>query len=187
MKYFSIDIETTGLNPTVHDVLEVAAIFEDTDNPQPRGWLPAFHAYIWKPNYVGEAIALAMNAKILQKIHQLKKDGDTHFLMDEDRFGPNFAKFLETHSAGEPIIVAGKNASSFDIPFLRRFKGWEHIRVRHRFLDPTLPFVNWKTDAQPPDLSTCKKRVGLPELVTHEALDDAWDVIELLRTQYDKH
>lgn len=186
MKYVSIDIETTGLNPAIHDVLEVGAIFEDTDNQMPRGWCPTFHAYLWKPNYTGEAIALAMNAHILQKIHQLKKDGDTHFLMDENTFGFRFAEFLTKHGDGKTIVAAGKNVTSFDLPFLRRFPYWDHIKIRHRALDPTLSYVNWKTDTEPPDLSTCKKRAGLPELVTHEALDDAWDVIELLRLEYDK-
>jgi len=31
MKYFSIDIETTGLNPEKHQVLEFAAVFDDLE------------------------------------------------------------------------------------------------------------------------------------------------------------
>lgn len=33
MKYISIDIETTGLNPAVDQILEIGAILEDTLNP----------------------------------------------------------------------------------------------------------------------------------------------------------
>jgi oligoribonuclease (3'-5' exoribonuclease) len=185
MKYLSLDIETTGLNPLVHDVLELGAIVEDTKLKLPRSECPTFHTYFWKENYVGEPIALAMNAHILRKIHELKKAGDMTFLADDYTFGIRFAAFLRRHFGSEAIVPAGKNVTSFDLPFLRRFKyGWSDIRFRHRALDPTLKYVNWETDTQPPDLSTCKKRAGLPELVTHEALDDSWDVISLLRTEY---
>lgn len=37
MKYVSIDIETTGLNPEVHQVIELAAVLEDTENLRPIG------------------------------------------------------------------------------------------------------------------------------------------------------
>ena len=187
MKYVSVDIETTGLNTQVHDVLEVGAIFEDTNNPLPRGWCPTFHAYIWKPQYVGEPVALMMNHRILKRICELKKDNDTQLLMTEETFGTRFADFLTQYGDGQPIVVAGKNVQTFDLPFLRRLKGWEHIKVRRRIVDPTVMFMNWHSDVEPPDLATCKKRAGLPELVTHEALNDAWDVIELNRTKYDKH
>lgn len=185
MKYISIDIETTGLNTQLHDVLEVGAIIEDTLNPLPREKCPTFHAYMWKENYVGEAIALAMNSRILQRIHDLKKAGDTNLLLTELTFGMKFKAFLHANSSPtEAWTVAGKNVMSFDIPFLRRLPYWEDVRFRHRALDPTIKYVNWTADTQPPDLTTCKKRAGLPELVTHEALDDAWDVISLLRQNY---
>lgn len=35
MKYLSIDIETTGLKPEDSDIVEFAAIYEDTENPLP--------------------------------------------------------------------------------------------------------------------------------------------------------
>ena len=44
MKYVSIDIETTGLNPKTDNVLEVAAIIDDTERPEvPIGELPTLH------------------------------------------------------------------------------------------------------------------------------------------------
>jgi hypothetical protein len=33
-------------------------------------------------------------------------------------------------------------------------------------------------------LDKCKERAKIQGEVTHDALEDAWDVIELLRTQY---
>ena len=45
-------------------------------------------------------------------------------------------------------------------------------------------FVNWINDRQLPNLSDCKKRANLNGVVSHDAIDDAWDVIQLLRTEY---
>jgi hypothetical protein len=45
-------------------------------------------------------------------------------------------------------------------------------------------FVDWKNDESLPGLSDCKKRAGLSEVVTHNALEDAWDVVELFRKKY---
>ena len=36
-------------------------------------------------------------------------------------------------------------------------------------------------DERLPDLLTCKERAGIKGKVTHKAIEDAWDVIELLR------
>lgn len=35
-----------------------------------------------------------------------------------------------------------------------------------------------------PNLTVCKERAGTGDVVTHNAIEDAWDVVQLLRTQY---
>ena len=45
-------------------------------------------------------------------------------------------------------------------------------------------FVDFKTDDWIPNLDTCKKRAGINGEVTHNALDDARDVILTLRSKY---
>jgi hypothetical protein len=44
--------------------------------------------------------------------------------------------------------------------------------------------VDWKNDKSLPNLTTCKERAGVSGIVTHNALEDAWDVIEVLRKFY---
>ena len=83
------------------------------------------------------------------------------------------------------ITVAGKNFGTFDKLFLERLPNWKKlIRIQQRVIDPAVLFVDWAKDNSLPNLSECKSRAGLPEIVTHNAVEDAWDVIELLRKQY---
>ena len=83
------------------------------------------------------------------------------------------------------ITVAGKNFGTFDKLFLERLPNWKKlIRIQQRVIDPAVLFVDWTNDISLPNLSQCKSRAGFPEIVTHNAVEDAWDVIELLRKQY---
>lgn len=83
------------------------------------------------------------------------------------------------------ITVAGKNFATFDKIFLERLPRWKQaIAIRQRIIDPGILFTDWKNDESLPGLSECKKRAGLNEVVTHNAVEDAWDVIELCRKCY---
>jgi len=83
------------------------------------------------------------------------------------------------------INVAGKNFASFDKHFIDRLPKWQRVvRFRQRMIDPSVIFTNWNEDEALPDLYKCKQRAKLEGVVTHDALEDAWDVIQLLRTQY---
>ena len=84
------------------------------------------------------------------------------------------------------ITAAGKNFATFDKLFLERLPRWKQlIKLRQRILDPSILFVDWKNDDSLPGLATCKRRAGFDEHVSHNALEDAWDVVELLRKEYD--
>ena len=83
------------------------------------------------------------------------------------------------------LNVAGKNFGTFDKLFLQKLPWWQKlIRTRQRVLDPAILCVDWKNDTSLPSLTECKDRMGVIGIVTHNALDDAWDVIELLRKFY---
>jgi oligoribonuclease len=81
--------------------------------------------------------------------------------------------------------AAGKNFSSFDKKFLDKIeKLYDFVYFRQRVLDPSALYIDWENDETAPDLSTCKKRAGLDEYVSHDSIDDAWDVVELFRKKY---
>lgn len=91
------------------------------------------------------------------------------------------------NNATKPITlnVAGKNFGTFDKLFLQELPWWQKlIRTRQRVLDPAILMVDWKNDTSLPNLTTCKERAGVDGIVTHNALEDAWDVIEVLRKFY---
>ncbi len=83
------------------------------------------------------------------------------------------------------INVAGKNFGTFDKLFLEQLPWWKKlIRTRQRIIDPSILFVDWSEDNSLPSLTKCKERANIEGIVTHNALEDAWDVIELLRKFY---
>jgi hypothetical protein len=83
------------------------------------------------------------------------------------------------------INVAGKNFGTFDKLFLAELPWWQKlIRTRQRVLDPAILMVDWANDTSLPNLETCKFRADIQGVVTHNALEDAWDVIEVLRKFY---
>jgi len=83
------------------------------------------------------------------------------------------------------LNVAGKNFGTFDKLFLAELPWWQKlIRTRQRVLDPAILMVDWVNDTSLPNLETCKFRADIQGVVTHNALEDAWDVIEVLRKFY---
>lgn len=83
------------------------------------------------------------------------------------------------------ITCAGKNFGTFDKVFLERLPRWNQVvKVKQRILDPSILYVDWKKDAEVPGLGKCKERAGYDKVVSHNAVEDAWDIIRLLRKQY---
>jgi hypothetical protein len=90
-------------------------------------------------------------------------------------------------SRTKPITlnVAGKNFGTFDKLFLQELPWWQKlIRTRQRVLDPAILCVDWVNDESLPSLTVCKDRKNVEGIVTHNALEDAWDVIQILRKFY---
>lgn len=190
MKYASLDIETTGLDPLENNVLEVGVIIEDTNNKLPREECPTYHKYLNYPIYKGDPYALYLNAHIFKKILELRKSDPNNELIGHGDLYFSLNDFLKNHFGEGRILIAGKNVSGFDIPFietLRLINPFPNPRIKflHRTIDPAMLFTNFSLDTVPPDLATCKQRAEFQNtVVTHNALDDAWDVIELCRTKY---
>jgi oligoribonuclease len=83
------------------------------------------------------------------------------------------------------LTVAGKNFGTFDKLFLERLPRWKQVfQIHQRILDPAILYVDWKDDALLPNLKTCKERAGIEGEVTHDALEDAFDTIKVLRKKY---
>lgn len=224
MKYISIDIETSGLDPENNQILSIGAIIEDTTTKLPFDKIPKFHAAIKRENLTGSLFAINMNAKLIETIVQYQTAHDQDEKNDlvqmtgmqffhEDEIVQEFYYWLYENGIVErdpdflnqQVVIrngktypsftmkikpvhftpAGKNFGTFDKLFLERLPRWKQcIKMRNRILDPAILFVDWKNDESLPSLGICKERAGLQGVVTHNALEDAWDVIEVLRKKY---
>lgn len=92
---------------------------------------------------------------------------------------------LKSNITKSHLTVAGKNFGTFDKLFIEKLPRWQQVfKIRQRIIDPTILFTNWINDEALPNLTTCKERAKTGGEVTHDAIDDAWDVIQLMRTQY---
>ena len=71
MPFVSIDLETTGLDPSYCQIVEIGEVYDDgfkcVDD------LPIFHKYVYSPDgrYCGEPFALQMDAKILSELSSI--------------------------------------------------------------------------------------------------------------------
>ena len=226
MKYVSIDIETTGLDPDGCQILSIGAVIEDTNNILPIEECPTFHVAIKRHNISGNLFAINMNKELLENISkyassstedekdEISKASGLSFI-EEGEVSKEFWYFLYENGMvdagysqtggyieirnGEsyPAItnktkpthvnVAGKNFGTFDKLFLEKLPRWKQlIKFRNRIIDPSVYYTDWKSDESLPGLGDCKKRNGGFEssVVAHDAVEDARDVILLMRKFY---
>ncbi|SDY40646.1 3'-5' exonuclease family protein [Hymenobacter psychrophilus] len=191
MRYISLDLETTGGRPTRHQVLELAAVVEDTKNLRPLAELPYFRRVVRHSDYVGTAGALALNAGLLRELAQKEPNPE---LCEPAELLPQLREFLLAQGFKTDkndcvaVTMAGKNIASFDLGFLRELPGYGTlVRAEPAMLDPAAFYLNWRKDTRLPTMQTCKARAGFTDdTVAHQALADALDVIELLRPFYER-
>lgn len=207
MKYISIDTETFGVDPVADTLLEIGAVMEDTSKLLSFENVPKFKCIIDVKSVSGSVIAADMNKRIIeilakyQKMHGEEKANyrKKHNILRLDEVTISFYKWVcefyvdktdknyKNSNFISPIVInaAGKNFSSFDRLFLNGVPFWkDYIKPHRRTIDPAVLFLDFKNDDVVPDLSTCKQRAGLEPLVTHNALEDAWDVVQVLRKKY---
>jgi DNA polymerase III epsilon subunit-like protein len=182
MKYVSIDIETTGLGSGCQ-ILQLAAVLDDTEWPLERS--PTFNALAWDSWYSGEPFALALNKPIFDTLakhspgEEVQHLGKPVKIVDSDDLVYEFKEWLHTYTGSE-IVLAGKNVAGFDLRFLKNLSGWSDLSISHRVIDPGNLFLQ-PDDKTPPNTQECLRRAGIDRTVTHDALDDAYDVCMLIR------
>lgn len=206
MRYISIDVETTGLDTDYHQMIEFGAIIEDTTNPKPYDELKKYRRILLSSdrNYKFSSFSAKMNANLIATIAAIEggvkvefenNPNLTQLAFDIDLLLPDFKIWLLANGFKEnsrgviEIIAAGKNFASFDKRFIENSSGRlsmeaHGLKFFHRSLDPSGAFIDWKNDLYPPSTDVCKQRAELTGELKHEALSDAWDVIQLLRKQY---
>lgn len=182
LRFLSVDIETTGLEPRCHGITEFAAVNADTKLSSPP---KSFYRWLNPEGYVWSNYCL--------RLHEVWIDRVTYRL---EQYGKGAIGAVEALNAGEfgaivpepPICMsvsalidelrlwlctqcdypipsngkwqkltpAGKNFGSFDKNFLEA-NGWPPM-FRHRALDPTAFYFDQDKDDILPELKLCKER-----------------------------
>lgn len=191
MKFLSIDIETTGLDPQKNQILEFGAIAIDTSYPTVP-YIADFRAVFIHQELTGNPIALTMNAELINEINTVLKNKDFNYdlrqntikhnnevyVRNSEEFQSYFDEWLESIGFTERLTLAGKNLASFDLKFIEA--AGIKIKYRHRMIDPAILYVDWEKDETLPDLQQCLDRAGIVKSVEHTSLADAIDVAELV-------
>ena len=180
MIYFSLDTETGGLDSDL-DWLEMALVLEDTAKPDtPVESLPYIRVVNVLDTYIMTPFAAHLNSALLKEIADYQKDAngrsDTVYTGVDDVVSEAIEEWLCECKAPDVLNIAAKNPA-FDLGFVGELIP---RRYRHRTIDPSILYVE-HTDPCLPDMMQCKIRGGVSGYVAHEALEDARDVIRLLR------
>jgi len=195
--YVCIDVETTGIDESYCQVIEFGAVIEDWVTPIEK--LKSFRCYVYHDQIVGEPYALAMNATILKKLAKVQRafedvlPGDAPKVIGDDLelyvrprwLVVEFKRWLKMYGIDvkQPILAAGKNFAGFDKPFLKRVENFD-LKFFHRAIDPGMSYWNPDIDKVPPSTEECKKRAGIDGEVKHTTVEDAIEVIKLIRARH---
>lgn len=193
--YASIDIETLGLDPNKHKIIEVAVVLDNhlhrIDYSSINHYikkLPFYHCYIRHDSYDGSPYALNLNRDIIDKINSNKVKN----IIIEDYLAVQLHDFFKEH-CNKKIMPAGKNFGGFDRQFLNNVVTNKPIEVKdvldewliHRTLDPAMYFFDENVDDKLPSLQECLEKANFNTKVKHTAVEDAYDVIRCLRYKWD--
>lgn len=176
-EFVSIDIETTGLEPSRHGILQVGAVLCRPHEPK-QTW-PTFCCYPQMTDSVEWSdYCVEMHRELVAK-----RAASRVRMEPACDVADRFRTWLVCGDIPpKGFVAAGKNFSGFDARFLAYLPGWsELIRPKPRVLDPGPLYWRPEIDGSVlPNLATCLERAGLPSLVTHDAVDDAMQVAELI-------
>lgn len=118
-KAFMLDIETTGIFPETEDLLQVAALEVVYDG---RFWQPGRFTEILMPSSREPQSEFAKKhmAELYRKANELHRAGAR---FDPIMYRKDLLSFFESCGVtGQKVVIMGKNASNFDLPFLNHHK-----------------------------------------------------------------
>lgn len=183
MKYLAIDIETTGLDPDVDQLLMASFILADTEDVKtPVENLPsitiAFHYDRISFSY--KAYSIVTELAFMEEYKKRIQNGTT---VSFDGASQSLRQFLSDNGVDiyTKHTLAGKNLMAFDIPFIDKI-GMRWFKYHYRCLEPA-NFYTMANDTVMPNLEECCRRAGIvyDKAKAHESLYDAQLIVELIR------
>lgn len=184
--YASVDIETTGLDPENHQVLQFGVVLDDLRSPLEH--LPKMELLIVPDGDIkGDPFALHMNADLLRRIARIRSGVYEEPYADMVGLGDVFCEFMQSHGWDftRKLLIVGQNYGSFDHQFLKRDGVFNHLKLNHRFVSAGNMFWNpYQDGANVPDLRESWRRAfgeEMPVEGQHTALSDALRVVQVVR------
>lgn len=203
MRFVSIDVETTGLDPKRCQIVELAMI--DCELlvsegikpipgalPHPKGSayvnrMDSLHLFVQPrkgDRYEGDDYAINLHKQMIERIMDGREDSVAHHELSGRIF--DFLHRNGYHRGASTKLLAvpcGKNVGRFDMAFMA-----EHVDVlcpeelfHNRAIDVGILWLRPDDDV-PPDLAECKRRAGITDnREPHRALNDAFINIELVQ------
>lgn len=211
MKFAVIHLQTGGFNFHEHSILEFACIVEDTSKKLPFNDIPKYNVLVENEIYKGEAYAFHFNREIFHQL-SLSPDRRTKPVVKYENLAQNFQIWISAYintkvanfnsqsdinsfteeGVSSPVFnhtillnAAGKNFSNFHLNFIKKIPHInDYIRFTHRFMDPSILYLDVNIDEFLPGAETCKQRAGLSHSGKHtDTLLECWDTLQLFRTK----
>lgn len=182
MRYLSLDLETSGLDHEMHELLELGMADCRTDEEHPRHSLSVIivHEHVMVDTYVAvmhkdlwEELQVAKEAlgdknTVWRGLHDNVNTQLHTYFCKPDYLYQVIEEWLAAIEYEGTWTVGGKNVA-FDLDFLMKHCDF---KVRHRRLDPMMLYIQ-HDDEKPPSLKQCLERAGYEDEVPHRAVEDA--------------
>ena len=178
MRYLSIDLEATGLEPS-DNIIELAMVPFDSETKEIERNLGK-HFYIKCPSF--ETLRPRLNEWVIEHneelIRKASSEGSEISEVKNQLVDYFDSKEVRSYFKEEDIVLFGKSMSAIDIPFLSRDFGYDFMRkyFSHRTLDLTcLVYALVDMGKLPPDTVSGSKLMEYFEMgeVEHTAMEDA--------------
>jgi hypothetical protein len=191
LNILSVDIETTSLNRIEGVILELGLIFAEVDTVNKSIIIRDKLRVVFIDEFKGHCspFALTMNADLLKEIATYKTKefnsslypAYTNYIKrDTEKLRSIILKLVR----GKKWTLAGKNAAGFDIPFIKNSLGIDMYEFSNHGVIDVGSLLLEPNDSKVPDLSKCLKRCKLDDTVTHHAIEDAYNVLQILASKW---
>lgn len=185
MKIFYFDVETTGLQPWKHDIVQLACLIEID------GTVKEEKAWYMRPFDESTIDQKALDVNNLT-MEQLQKFPEPTVIFGQELI-PLLAKYIDKYDRYDKFCPAGFNVG-FDVDFLREFfkkNGDKYYGswFNYDFIDPLQvlrffqPNETWIQDLRDKKLGTVCEKYAI-KLDAHEALSDIRATRDLIHQMY---
>lgn len=185
MIVIAVDIETSGLSPTLNRILSIGMVAWDTKQLFHHCNLISYELLVKQEQICGDPFALHMNRDLIARLAKGEagiEPNEIHSAMGE---------FIES-VCDSKVVLAGKNFDAFDRRFLEKYVVFEDLPVQRRVIDVGSMYV-LPTDTGVPSLATIISERIFPDFldqagllylrapeVQHNAVEDATMVLAAL-------